>query len=429
MLMPVPPSTSDHKAASSAPRRLILIVICLLCLGLLASALFTFTTLSRLRMDYLSNRGHEIVFAIDGQVRGPDRRHNPAFWQSVLETNYESYSSSVAFLALLDQAGNVLASMGQLPAGHPGKSGIIKDGIYIFEEQLPRSSNPRGEVIHVAAGWRIRVGLRTEDADFIKRMAFSQVIISALAIAALIVLSIYLMRMLNRFMELKTREAAEAQLKSLGIMAASLAHEIRNPLGAMKGLTQLAQEEIPADHTAQTQLRTVVNEAERLEKLVTDLLDFARKKEPLISEFSLADLFADIAKMLQPKLEAAKVSLQVSMDPNPFHLRSDPDGLRQVLLNVLINAIDATPVNGSVVFTAIRNNEKKALLIQIDDSGTGLGQTTSDELFQPFVTTKARGTGLGLAVSKQIIESLGGSLHLENLPQGGARCSIIVPKS
>ncbi len=421
------PSINSQKTVNPTPRRIIFIVICLLCLGIFASALFTFTTLSRLRTDYLSNRGHEIVFALDAQVRGPERRHNPAFWQSILETNYETYSASVAFLTLIDQNGNVLASMGQLPDVRTDKSTTIKNDIYIFEELLPKSRNPRGNVIHAAAGWRIRVGLKTTDADFIQRVSFLQLIISGLAIAAIIVLSIYLTRMLNRFLELKGREAAEAQLKSLGIMAASLAHEIRNPLGAMKGLTQLAQEELPPDHIAQPQLRTVVNEAERLEKLVTDLLDFARNKEPQISEFNLAELLSDIKTMLQSKLEASKTSLRISLEPNPLHLRSDPAGLRQVLLNVLINAIDATPANGEVVLAAMCEKDNKSLTIQIDDTGAGLGQRTSDELFRPFVTTKVRGTGLGLAVSKQIVESLGGGLNLENLPQGGARCSIIIP--
>ena len=421
------PSTNTHKTANLPPHRLIIIVICALCLGLLGSALFTFVTLSRLRTYYLSNRGHEIASAIEAQVRGPGRRNNPAFWQSILETNYETYSGSVAFLALIDQNGNSLASVGQLPVGSRESAGTTKGNIYFFEEMLPQPRNPRGEGRHATAGWRIRVGLNTADADFIRRMAFLQLIVSGLAIAALIVLSIYLIRMLNRFLELKAREAAEAQLKSLGIMAASLAHEIRNPLGAMKGLTQLAQEELPADHAAQTQLRTVVNEAERLEKLVTDLLDFARTKEPQISEFNLAELLSDIKTMLQSRLDASKAALQFSIDPNPFYLRSDPAGLRQVLLNVLINAIDATPANGVVALTAMHEKDHKSILIRIDDSGEGFGQKNPEELFQPFVTTKARGTGLGLAVSKQIVESLGGSLNLENLPQGGARCSIMIP--
>ena len=421
------PSTNAPKTANLSPHRLIIIVICALCLGLLGSALFTFVTLSRLRIYYLSNRGHEIASAIEAQVRGPGRRNNPAFWQSILETNYEAYASSVAFLALIDQNGNSLAGVGQLPVESRESAGTTNGNIYFFEEMLPAPRNPRGEGGHATAGWRIRAGLNTADADFIRQMAFLQLIVSGLAIAALIVLSIYLIHMLNRFLGLKTREAAETQLKSLGTMAASLAHEIRNPLGAMKGLTQLAQEELPADHAAQTQLRTVVNEAERLEKLVADLLDFARTKESQLSELNLAELLSDIKIMLQSRLDASKAVLQFSIDPNPFLLRSDPAGLRQVLLNVLINAIDATPADGVVALTAMHEKDHKSILIRIDDSGNGFGQINPEELFQPFVTTKAHGTGLGLAVSKQIVESLGGSLNLENLPQGGARCSIMIP--
>ena len=425
--MTASPSISGYSAIHSTPRRLIVIVVCALCLGLLTSAIFTLATLSRLRASYLSQRGHEIASAIEAQVRGPGRRNNPAYWQSVLETNYETYSASAAFLALVDQDGGFLARVGRTITALPESAGTKASGIFYFEEALPPPRNLRGETGHTTTGWRIRVGLYSADADFIRRMAYIQLAVSGLAIVALIVLSIYLMRMLSRFMELKAREAAEVQLKALGTMAASLAHEIRNPLGAMKGLTQLAQEELPVNHSAQRQLRTVVNEAERLEKLVTNLLDFARKKEPQISEFNLAELLSDLKTMLQSQLEASGTSLALSLNANPLYVRSDPAGLRQILLNVLRNAIDASPANGVVGLTAVRKADDKLLIIQVDDTGAGLSQKTSDELFQPFVTTKVRGTGLGLAVSKQIVESLGGRLNLENLPQGGARCSIIIP--
>ena len=130
------PSTDTHKAANPPPRRLIIIVICALCLGLLGSALFTFVTLSRLRTYYLSNRGHEIASAIEAQVRGPGRRNNPAFWQSILETNYGNYSGSVAFLALMDSNGNSLASVGQLPGGSLESAGTTKGNIYFLWMQI-----------------------------------------------------------------------------------------------------------------------------------------------------------------------------------------------------------------------------------------------------------------------------------------------------
>jgi two-component system sensor histidine kinase HydH len=210
-------------------------------------------------------------------------------------------------------------------------------------------------------------------------------------------------------------------------MAASLAHEIRNPLGAMKGLTQLAQEDLPPDDAAQARLRTVVSEAERLERLVTDLLDFARPKEPQLSEFDLVNLLSDVKTMLQSGLETSEVDLQFSMNPGPLNIKSDPGGLRQVLLNVIINAVDASPAGSTVVLRIVRDESNRFIIIQVDDAGQGLGERDPDELFQPFVTTKTHGTGLGLAVSRQIVESIGGSLTLGNHLQGGARCSIQLP--
>ena len=118
---------------------------------------------------------------------------------------------------------------------------------------------------------------------------------------------------------------------------------------------------------------------------------------------------------------------QVTVNRAPAEGYPDPDGLKQVLLNTIVNAIEATPPGGTVVLKAFDGNNDD-LVVQIDDSGEGLGESSPRELFEPFTTKKARGTGLGLAVSKQIVDRLHGSLELENLPQGGARCSIRLPR-
>ncbi len=420
-------ASKDRKTDGPAFRRFILLVVSILCMGILGSALFTFSTLSRMREHYLSNRGHTIVSAIEAQARGPGRRNNPAFWQSLLEETYQIYADSVAYLALVDQDGNVLAGTTEAPFESLEMEQIDGRDIYVFDEPLPQPRNPRNEVSPAVAGWRMRIGIFSVDADFIQQQAVLQLAVSCLAIIVLLALSIYLLRMLNRYLEVKAREGAEAQLKSLGVMAASLAHEIRNPLGAMKGLTQLAKEDLPPDHRTQEQLNTVVSEAERLEQLVTDLLDFARPQKPQVSEFDMMDLLLDIKAMLQPRMENAKVAIQFSIDAGPLRIRSDPHGLRQVLLNVLINAADASPPDSEVTLQILRDENNRSIIIHIDDAGQGLGEGEPDDLFQPFVTTKVRGTGLGLTVSRQIVESLQGNLTLENNPKGGARCSIRLP--
>lgn len=116
-------------------------------------------------------------------------------------------------------------------------------------------------------------------------------------------------------------------------------------------LTQLAQEKLPPEHGAQATMRTVVSEAERLERLVSDLLDFARPKKSQVQEFDVAELISDIRTMLQQKFQEAGVKLETSA-PTGLTIRSDPGGLRQVLLNVISNALDAVPRGSRVVVRA-----------------------------------------------------------------------------
>jgi signal transduction histidine kinase len=415
-----------HKLAITKPHRLIIIVVSVLCLSLLGSALFTFFTLSRLRTLYLSSQGQVIATAIDAQARGPGRRNNLEFWQSLLEESYEIYAGSVAYLAVIDHSGSLLAGKGKASLGPLSKAIGNKD-IYPFDQSLARPGNPRSDGNPLIEGWRLRVGLETSDADFIKRLAISQLAVSGLAIAALVGLSVYLLYVFNRFLEMKAREGSEAQLKSIGIMAASLAHEIRNPLGAMKGLTQLAQEDLPADNAAQDRLCTVVSEAERLEALVENLLDFSRPKDVQISEFDLMGLLTNVEAILQPRLVTSGVSLQLPETRNSFRIRSDSAGLMQVLLNVTINAIEASPPGSKIFVQVVRDERNRSVGIQIDDAGKGLGGHNPDELFQPFMTTKPRGMGLGLAVSRKILDNLGGTIRLDDNPLAGTRCFIQLP--
>ncbi len=413
-------NSTRTRAKPTFPRRWVLAVALLVSLGLLANAVYTYITLTRLRSQYLDNRGYEIAAAIDTQARGAGRRNNPEYWQSLLDTHYEVYSGSAAFLAVVGPDGRTLASAGDAGA-------ILDPGpdLFVFEDALGHPRRARREPRPGMSGWKMRIGLYTSSADFIRRLALFQLAISAMAVLIILGLTFFLLRTLDRFLNLKAREGEEAELRALGVMSASLAHEIRNPLGAMKGLTQLAQEDLEPGHPAQERLRTVVGEAERLERLVSDLLDFARPREPEIREFDLVPLLGDLRGMLQPKLAAAGITLDLPTASNPITLRSDPAGMRQVLLNVLLNALEASPPGGAIGVTLAR--EGGLLEIRVDDAGPGFGGRDPEELVRPFVTGKTRGTGLGLAVSRQIMERLGGSLTLGPNPGGGARCTLRLP--
>jgi two-component system sensor histidine kinase HydH len=392
-------------------------------------------------VEYLHNSAAEVATALDLQARGPNRS-NPGFWQSLFAESAGARKSSVGFLALVDDSGNVLASEGdRFASAFSSPAGFVRcqaTRLYIYESVLTTPRMGMGPGMSGGMGMgpgmgrrafprRLRVGIYSSAADFIWWQAIIQLAMNGVAIIALLVLARYFLRTLHRFLQLKAREESERHLAALGGMAATLAHEIRNPLGAMKGLTQLAQEDLPGDHKTQSLMSTVVREAERLEQLVTDLLTFARPREPKISRFDFARLLSNLNAILQSKLETAQINLMIDADPPELIVYSDENGLRQVLLNVLLNAIDSTPADGRISIRARRDDKTRMLIAEMEDSGSGLGGRDPEELFQPFATTKTKGTGLGLSISRQIVERLGGTMDLADQPDGGARCTIRLP--
>jgi two-component system sensor histidine kinase HydH len=197
----------------------------------------------------------------------------------------------------------------------------------------------------------------------------------------------------------------------------------------MKGLTQVVQEDLPEGHRSQELMRTVVEEAERLEQLVTDLLTFARPVELRSTDFNLADVVREVSSFLTPQADKAGVTIRVPDESAAILIHSDLDGLKQILLNLIINAVEVTPRNGEVSVSLARDGKVDQAIVKILDDGPGLGDTNPAELFQPFRTTKLKGSGLGLAISKRIVQRLGGSISLENALDGGTLCTLRIPIS
>ena len=432
-------SSQEFGRKGTFPTRAFLAVVALVCLGLAMSAGYDFFRLADLRTNYLRSNAERTAATLDALARGPDRS-NPAFWQKLFSQSMNSADSSVAFLAYVDDSDRVLAGEGERFASvFAGPSGIVRAAdseLFVIDYPLimqgrGQGQGPRrgggGGGFPRESGRSIRVGIYTDGADFIRWEAAVDLAINGAAIVTLVALSFYFLRTLNRFLQLQAREASARHLMALGGMAATLAHEIRNPLGAMKGLTQLVQEDLPDDHKTQSLMNTVVCEAERLEQLVTDLLTFARPREPQISGFDARWLLADGIASLQPRLEEGRIRLYMSPEPAELAVDSDEAGLRQILLNVLLNAIDATPPDGTIRIHLRYNGKTGMWGLEIDDSGGGLGNRDPEEFFTPFTTTKTKGTGLGLPISRQIAERLGGSLQLAGRPEGGARCTLLLP--
>jgi len=221
------------------------------------------------------------------------------------------------------------------------------------------------------------------------------------------------------------------QMVMCGTIAAGLAHEIKNPLTGIKVAIELFKDELPLQEDDKEVLEKVIDEINRIDTLVKGLLNFARPPKPQYS-------FVDINQVIERAVTTAYYSIKKSSRLNQINivsdlgrdlpsLRADLAQLQQILLNLLLNAVDAIQDTGTVTVCTRYNQAADCLEIEVADTGKGFDQKSIDKLFQPFFTTKAKGTGLGLAISKRLVEQQQGTLTATNNPAGGAVFLISLP--
>jgi PAS domain S-box-containing protein len=221
---------------------------------------------------------------------------------------------------------------------------------------------------------------------------------------------------------LRARLLRSERLSALGEMAARIAHEVRNPLVSIGAAARVVEEELPPASPVSEEARAISREVRRLDGIVSDFLHFARPRKLLRSPVNLDALLRETVPMVQAKAPDARFYLSRSGETTA---RADADAIRQVLWNVLLNAVEASPAEG-VVECDVRAVGGK-VVVSIADSGPGVPPAVRRRLFDPFFSTKARGTGLGLAVSKQIVDEHRGRLRLFNRATGGTRVVVEIP--
>jgi signal transduction histidine kinase len=229
------------------------------------------------------------------------------------------------------------------------------------------------------------------------------------------------------------REALQAaQLAALGQMAAGMAHELRNPLTSMKILVQGATSADPwggAGRLTSRDLGVLEEEISRLERLVQYFLAFARPPEPEKRAIDVRPLVEDVLGVLGgPALigRAGPTRLELRAPKGPLRWALDPGQFRQVLLNLLLNALDAMP-HGGLVEVELGTGADGWLHVDVRDTGCGLPANLGERIFQPFTTTKEQGLGLGLSIVRRIVEAHGGDITAHNRPEGGATFALRFP--
>jgi len=215
------------------------------------------------------------------------------------------------------------------------------------------------------------------------------------------------------------------KLSTLGEMAAVLAHEIRNPLGSIRGTAEILKDDYPAGTPKHEFIEIQIKETERLNKVVEDFLRMARQQPLEMSGCSIVDELATIVKLTENQAKAGNVTVIADFPGSTLQVKADGEKLRQAFLNIMINALQATPAGGTVSVTAARNQH--GCEITFSDNGIGVDEQTLERVYEPFFTTKHDGTGLGLSITRKIVEGHGGTIGISSEQGKGTKVIVNLP--
>jgi signal transduction histidine kinase len=223
------------------------------------------------------------------------------------------------------------------------------------------------------------------------------------------------------------------KMAALGQLSAGVAHEIRNPLTSIKIFIQALEKEIDPDENQQEDFRIIRKEIDRLNEIVVRFLNFARPEEPQFQPVDIYGLLMDTLNLLMARIKNSGIQLEPSLSPDLPPVQGDPKQLDQVLLNLLLNAIEAMPRGGTLrVRSAVRavpETQGKVLQLVIQDTGPGIKEQDRAYLFDPFFTTKDGGTGMGLSIAYSIVQKHNGQIEVESKEGQGASFILSLPLS
>ncbi len=275
-------------------------------------------------------------------------------------------------------------------------------------------------------------------------------------------LTVSLNRMLKRLAENKERMEAQIRslelanqqlqkareevvrsekLSSIGRLAAGVAHEVGNPIGAILGYTSLLMSHTENDKEARDYLSRIEKEITRVDNIVRELLDFSRTSPGCSTPVDVNALVSESVSFFSHQKLTASVEFELRLEENPGMIWADPDQLKQVLINLMFNACDAMGNSGRLIITTCRTplpestegdsgqQPQEAIEISVSDTGKGIASSELNKIFDPFYTTKppGKGTGLGLAISLRIVESFGGGISVESIEGKGSTFNIRLP--
>ncbi len=232
----------------------------------------------------------------------------------------------------------------------------------------------------------------------------------------------------NQWLLVAQQELARAErLVGIGILASGVAHEINNPLAIIRGNAELLEMSAHLDESGQSEVATIIRQVGRVERIVSNLLTFARTKKKVVRPLNIEDLLDDIFDQIghQIPLETFRIERKYSTVRDT--IEGDEDQLRQVFTNLILNGLQAMEYGGTLTVSTEVGQTEGYCSVTIGDSGIGITKDVQEKLFTPFFTTKTGGTGLGLAVSYGIVKDHGGDIKVESEPGHGTTFVVALP--
>ena len=322
------------------------------------------------------------------------------------------------------QVGNII----EILLGFPKESRIITFAPLRAERPLSTLSGPVLGVIEIVQDM-------SEEYKMIFKFQIDVIITSTIVMSVLFLVLLLVVKRGEGIIQKRTQAKLRLEealsrskhMSSLGEMVSGISHEIRNPLGIIRSSAELLKKKMASFDPSNTIPDIIVEESGRLNNIITDFLNFAKPKMPGFAKCHVEEILEKNIKYLSSQTESQGYIIKKHHDNNLPAIMADFDMLYQAFLNLLINAIQAMQ-NGGTIYTKI-SSTGDAVTILIEDEGEGIPDDLTEKIWDPFFTTKEKGTGLGLVIVKNIIEAHGGSIELENRSAGGVRAKVTLPEN
>lgn len=404
----------------------------------------------------IQEKGSVLIRALESGARvGMGMRMHHSQLQALLEEM--AWQPGVLWFAVTDESGKIIAHSDPRRVGESLYSASTLRELNIGSEERWRRLEKPEPALEIyrqfrplnGGGHHMRMmmrreaaGLRTQapqvifiafdtrelDADHARSLRNMVIMLCAAGVvmAATLLAQFWFRRYQRSRKQLHEATARKEKLVALGHLAAGVAHEIRNPLSSIKGLAKYFAERTPADGEAHQLAQVMAKEADRLNRVVSELLELVRPAHLTYQSVDLNDVITHSLQLISQDAASRSITLAFTAQPALCRIQADPDRLKQVLLNLYLNAVHAIGRDG-VITVAVRECGDGRVKVSVADSGKGMTAEQLQAIFTPYFTTKADGTGLGLAVVQNIVEQHGGTIHAESAPGEGALFTLYLP--